>query len=274
MANDRHSYVEFYPSDWTAGTAYMPVAVEWLYLQVCLYNWDKREPLPPAQAAMRFSRSSTWEADLAMLIEAGKVIKTHGGGLFVERAMVAANKAYDLWERKSRGGRSRQASGNAGENAGGGNSPDSTPASSPDSTPASSPDRTTPGVLAGNQNQNQNQNHSPNGESPPDPPGGDLVFSVPADTLKAFREHRTKIKAPMTKRAEELMIGKLERIHAQHGHDPTAVVEQSIMEGWKGVFPLKDENYGRANRQGAGAHRGRDTRDGFTRAVDRGLGID
>ena len=264
MANDRHSYVEFYPSDWTAGTAYMPPLVEWVYLQVCLYNWDKREPLPASQAPMRLSRSPSWQADLDMLIDAGKVIKTQGGGLFVERAMVAANKAYDLWERKSRGGRNRHNTGNAGENQDGGSTPASTPPSSPAKTP--------PESLASNQN--QNQNHSPpNGGVPPDPPGGDLLFSVPSDTLKAFRDHRTKIKAPMTPRAEELMIGKLEKIHAEHGHDPTAVVEQSIMQGWRGVFPLKDDDNGRANRQGAGA-RGKSSSDGFNRAVDRGLGID
>jgi hypothetical protein len=91
--------------------------------------------------------------------------------------------------------------------------------------------------------------------------------------MKAFRDHRTKIGAPMTVRAEELMVGKLEKIHAEHGHDPTAVVEQSIMNGWRGVFPLKDEGNGRANRQGTGAG-GKSSGDGFNRAVDRGLGID
>lgn len=257
VANDRHSYVEFYPSDWTAGTAYMPASVEWLYLQVCLYNWDRREPLPQNQTAMRFSRSSSWEADLAMLIDAGKVIRTASGGLFVERAMIAANKAYDLWARKSRGGKNRHSGGNQGENGGGGQDSGNTPASSP----------------ASNQNQNQNQNQTPlDGESPPDPPAGDLVFAVPADAMKAFRDHRTKLKHPMTQRAEELLIAKLERIHADHGHDPSAVIDQSILNGWRGVFPIKDEGNGRSDRQGTGP-RG-NSGDGFSRAVDRRLGLD
>lgn len=245
MATERHSYVEFYPSDWTAGTAYMPALVEWLYLQVCIYNWDKREPMPANQQAMRFSRSPSWRDDLQMLIESGKVIKTAGGGLFVERAMVAANKAYDLWERKSRGGRNRHALGNGKDSS-----------STPASTPAS--------------NQNQNQNQSPQDvDSPPDPPAGDLLFSVPADAMKAFREHRVKIKAPMTQRAEELMVGKLEDIHRQHGHDPTAVIEQSIMNGWRGVFPLKGDEDGRGNRNGSGAG---DKRSGLARELDRRMG--
>lgn len=252
MANERHSYVELYPSDWMAGTAYMPPLAEWLYLQVCLYNWDKREPVPPAQAALRFSRSPSWAADLEMLIDAGKVIKTAGGGLFVERAMVAANKAYDLWDRKSRGGKGRAAQRGAQESG---------------STAGSTPDKS----AAANQNQNQNQIH-PQGDEPPCPPGGDLLFVVPADSLKAFRDHRVKIKKPMTPRAEELMIGKLEGINREHGHDPTAVLEQSIYHGWSGVFPLKEQDNGRSGGQGTGP--GGSTNggsDGFNRAVDRRL---
>jgi len=101
MANQaRHSYVQFYPSDWLGGMAFMPPMAEWLYLQICLYNWDKRETMPMAQAKLRLSRSPDWEADLAMLLDAGKVHRTNGGGLFVERAMVEAERAYELWERK------------------------------------------------------------------------------------------------------------------------------------------------------------------------------
>jgi hypothetical protein len=253
LANERHSYVELYPSDWMAGTAYMPPLAEWLYLQVCLYNWDKREPVPPAQAALRFSRSPSWADDLAMLVEAGKVIKTASGGLFVERAMVAANKAYDLWDRKSRGGKGRAAQ-REGQQSG------STAGSTPPSTPAANQ----------NQNQNQNQIHPQGDEA--GPPGGDLLFSVPADSLKAFRDHRVKIKAPMTPRAEELMIGKLEAINREHGHDPTAVLEQSIYNGWRGVFPLKGEDNGRSGGQGTGpGGTAQGSSDGFSRAVDRRL---
>lgn len=255
MANQRHSYVEFYPSDWMGGTGYMPASVEWLYLQVCLYNWDKGEPLPATEAGLRFSRSASWVVDLDTLLLAGKIVKTEAGGLFVARAITSANKARDLWERKSRGGRTRQAAENKGETPDGSN----TPASTPPKTPAS------------NQNQNQNQTLL-DGESPPDPPAGDLLFSVPADALRDWRAHRTKIRHPMTLKAESLIVAKLEKISREHGHDPTAVINQSIINGWRGVFPLKgDEDDGRASGQGAGTRRkGRD--DGFNRAVDRGLG--
>lgn len=250
MANDRHSYVEFYPSDWMAGTAYMPPMAEWLYLQICLYNWDKREPVPKPQAALRFSRSASWEADLTMLIDAGKVCKTAGGGLFVERALVAANKAYELWEKKSRGGRARKSAEDQG---------------APQES-LKTPSKT----HRSNQNQNQNQT-LPDGKDPPAPqggdapPAGDLIFSVPADAMANFRAHRVKIKKPMTAHAEGLLIKKLEKIWQSTGQEPAAVIDHAIFKGWVGVFAIKDYDDGRGNQ--AGRPSGPDRRDGFTRAV-------
>lgn len=112
-------------------------------------------------------------------------------------------------------------------------------------------------------------NASASGRDEPPP------FTVPPDALKAFRDHRVKIKHPMTQHAENLLIGKLERIWVERGHRPEDVIDQSIFNGWRGVFPLKDEDNGGSNRQGSGAGRaGRDDRDGFKRAVDRSMGID
>lgn len=60
-----------------------------------------------------------------------------------------------------------------------------------------------------------------------------------------FREHRRRLHAPMTEYAETLIRRKLERIEREHGHDPVEVLQQSIEEGWKGVFPLRES--GRMN---------------------------
>lgn len=95
------------------------------------------------------------------------------------------------------------------------------------------------------------------------------AFAVPPDALKAFRAHRQRLRKPMTPRAEELIVITLERIHREHGHDPTAVLDQSIMHGWTGVFPLKDEQNGRGNRNGSGAG---DKRSGLARELDERMG--
>jgi hypothetical protein len=43
-----------------------------------------------------------------------------------------------------------------------------------------------------------------------------------------------------TAKARELSLRTLERLHDE-GHDPTAVIEQSIERGWTGLFPLKTQ---------------------------------
>lgn len=59
------------------------------------------------------------------------------------------------------------------------------------------------------------------------------------DAIKEFIEFRKKIKAPMTYKAIELLISNLQKLSTDI---PTqiAIINQSIMNGWKGVFTLKD----------------------------------
>lgn len=71
------------------------------------------------------------------------------------------------------------------------------------------------------------------------------LFSENAELNQAicdFIEYRAKIKAPMTERAIKLLLKQLDKL-APGGEIPvkTAILEQSIMQGWKGVFPLREE---------------------------------
>lgn len=91
---------------------------------------------------------------------------------------------------------------------------------------------------------NNNAQHSDDGKN------GDLIFSVPLEIWRDFKEHRRKLRAPMTERAERAILKKLEAIKAEHGHDPLAVLEQSIIKGWRDVFPLKGEANGQRYREG------------------------
>lgn len=243
-SNDRPPYVRFFPGDWKAGTAGWPLSLEWTYLQVCMFNWDHGKALPRNQLAIALSRNPSWEADVELLLDMGKVHRTNAGGLFNQRALGEFNRADRVLQSKRKGGR----------------------------VSAKKP-RDSSGLYksAGN-NQNQNQNQTPpNGGDPPAPQGGssgDLFFTVPEEAMRAFRQHRTKLKHPMTDRAEELIVGKLEKIFNDHGHAPAAVIDQSILHGWRGVFPLKgDDDDRRTNGQA-----GPDRRDSFTRAVHDAAG--
>jgi len=70
-----------------------------------------------------------------------------------------------------------------------------------------------------------------------------IPFWIKTETWNSFLEMRTKMKAPPTARARELLIKELEKLKAS-GHDPNLVLEQSTMNNWKGVFPIKEPNGG------------------------------
>lgn len=51
-----------------------------------------------------------------------------------------------------------------------------------------------------------------------------------------FRSHRKKLKAPLTERAEKIILDKLDRFSKQNGNKPNSIIEKTIECGWKGVF--------------------------------------
>jgi phage replication O-like protein O len=75
--------------------------------------------------------------------------------------------------------------------------------------------------------------------------GDDFVLPewIKRETWDAFLEMRKRIKQPMTDYAVRLVIGALERFKSA-GDDPNAILDQSIMNNWKGVFALKNNNGG------------------------------
>ena len=81
------------------------------------------------------------------------------------------------------------------------------------------------------------------------------VFALPEWIKKelwdSFLEVRKKLKAPPTDKAIELLVKELEKLR-QGGDDPNEVLNQSIMRGWRGVFPLKriQGNTHRGNEHG------------------------
>ena len=58
--------------------------------------------------------------------------------------------------------------------------------------------------------------------------------------LSEYEKMRKKIRKPMTKRAMELAIGKLQKMTTDV-EEQVAIVNQSVMNSWQGLFPLKEE---------------------------------
>jgi hypothetical protein len=75
-------------------------------------------------------------------------------------------------------------------------------------------------------------------EVPPKPPEGEAVILpgwLPAEAWGRFCSHRGKKFKPDAQRLTILELDELRRL----GHDPTKVLNQSIMNGWSGIFPIK-----------------------------------
>lgn len=95
------------------------------------------------------------------------------------------------------------------------------------------------GLIAGKEREREGKSKPPlpplrkggNGFSPPD--------WVPRDAWDAFIESRKRQKGGITERAKELIVLQLDKLR-QEGHDPEAVLNQSVAMGWKGVFPIRD----------------------------------
>lgn len=75
-----------------------------------------------------------------------------------------------------------------------------------------------------------------------------LPFWVPVDAWTGFEEMRKKTRHPLTDRARRLVIAELNDLRVA-GHDPLAVLNQSIARDYRGVFPVKDSG-GHQNGKG------------------------
>jgi hypothetical protein len=63
---------------------------------------------------------------------------------------------------------------------------------------------------------------------------------IEPEAWQAFHDMRKRIKAPLTPYAEKLIVRELVKLKTA-GHDPQACLDQSIMNSWRDVFPLRDK---------------------------------
>jgi hypothetical protein len=63
---------------------------------------------------------------------------------------------------------------------------------------------------------------------------------IDPESWGAFKAMRKAIKAPLTPYAEKLVIRELVKLKSA-GNDPQACLDQSIMNSWRDVFPLRDK---------------------------------
>jgi uncharacterized protein YdaU (DUF1376 family) len=72
---------------------------------------------------------------------------------------------------------------------------------------------------------------------------------IPLQEWNDYIEMRQRIRKPATTQAMRLVINRLEKLWDQ-GDNPKAVLEQSIMQSWQGVFPVSNGNGNGRNGNG------------------------
>lgn len=92
-----------------------------------------------------------------------------------------------------------------------------------------------------------------NAAAPPRPvvAAAPLPAWLPTDAWSAFLDARTAMRAKPTDRAKALLLATLDRLRDQ-GHDPRAVLEQSVARSWRGLFPVHADA---GQRNGKATHR-------------------
>ena len=104
----------------------------------------------------------------------------------------------------------------------------------PKKTPEKTPERHQKDTNKNDKNDKNDKNNTP-------------TFKVQApDWLDSilfndFLEHRKKLRKPMTERAKEIFVRKVDNLRSK-GFDPTELIETAIERGWQTVFEPKDEN--------------------------------
>jgi hypothetical protein len=221
MANGRHSFVAFYPSDWLGGTARMSSRIlRSVYFDVCLYNWDTAKACPPLELAIMLGDVSDWKELIDQLIAMGKLIRNDDGSVENPKAMAEARKALSAWEAMSEGGKGRRKGHDKGD----------------DKPPVK-------GVAKGAVN---GATTEPEPEPEPEPEG-ETPNPFAGESWDAWIEMRKKLKKAPTDHAIKLAIAKLTKMQAA-GHAPNDVLDQSTMNGWTGLFELKEKRNGHGGR--------------------------
>ena len=74
----------------------------------------------------------------------------------------------------------------------------------------------------------------------------DLPNWIDRPTWDAWEESRKKMRKPLTDFARKLAVDKLWKIYSSSGDHPKDVLEQSILCGYQGLFPV---HQGRADQR-------------------------
>lgn len=254
----RRPAFQFYPSDWRKDSALQSCSISarglWIELLCVMHECDpygclviNGAPASPSQISRLVGeQEKAVRALLSELESAGVFSRTPEGAIY-SRRMVKDERIRDI-----RGGAGRL----------GGNP--NLVKQKPNQSPNQSPNQGANIGPTPSSSSSSSSSTSPIGDvSPPAPSPSDRVRGeeqkrkqasidipdwLPPAAWSEFVQHRKTIGAPMSPLAQTKAMAELGRLR-DLGNDPEAVISKSIVQGWKGVFPLDNGHSPRAGPQ-------------------------
>lgn len=65
------------------------------------------------------------------------------------------------------------------------------------------------------------------------------------EKINEFIKYRKEIKKPIREASKAAFLKKLEKLSNGNEYTAIEILEESIAQGWQGIFPLKNNNYGK-----------------------------
>lgn len=103
----RHKTVQFNPAEWLADTARMPRLVRSVFFDLYVYTLERVATVPASEVYLMVSDLPEGQGDAIIenLVAGGHLERMADGSVFSGKAMIEAQRAYVLWQQRSRGGR-------------------------------------------------------------------------------------------------------------------------------------------------------------------------
>lgn len=252
---------QFYPADWRKDSALQSCSVAarglWIEMLCIMHECEpygylaiNGKPMNDAQLARLIGETEKIvKGLLAELENAGVFSRTEEGGIY-SRRMVNDERTRNIRAEGGKGGKEfgklgaeyGPKGGRPKKAKGGYETKPKPPLPDEEYPPPSSSSSSSP------------SSSRPKGDKSPSTPG---ERDAPAVALpnwlaladwEAFVKHRKRLKAPMSDEAQVRAIAQLSRLR-DDGHEPSAVIDQSIVSSWKGLFGLNRRRSPKLSKQ-------------------------
>lgn len=205
-----YAYMALFTGDYLRDTRHLTPEEHGIYLLLLMHCWDQRGPVPldeRKQAGIVNARSGgELESLRRVLREFFARMEDGWYNARMSREIVKCQALSQIWSEAGKRGAQAKAKPRLRVGQAEATTPSPAPSLSPSPTPSYPP----------------------------------IPSWLPTESWSQYQDHRKNKRAKLTPRAAALCFRTLEKLR-EKGQDPIAVIEQSIANGWTGLFPIQQQ---------------------------------